>query len=380
MSSLPPSPTRFRGRNLWFQLHKWIGLLLFLAFIPVSASGSLLVWHDWLDEVVNPQRYAVSDSRAVLPTAPYLDAARAVLKPGDRLGAIEFPAEAGHPVTVTAFPEPNAKPAAGPPPRYQVWLDPADARVVDHADARAGLVRFLHVFHGSLMWPGWGRTIVGWLGVAMLISALTGLWLWLPTTARWLRGLRWNRGPLISGNLHHQVGIWIAIPLAILSFTGAYISFPSFFRSIEQSIASAPQKPSGPSPNRRARPVASTMLTADQAIAAARLAAPGDVATVRWPTETSGHWTVALSNGDTRTEVEVGDADGSASAKPSPPAGAARFMRQLHDGNGYNIVWQVIIFVGGLAPAVLGVTGVIMWLRTRAWRKRAAIRRTAATA
>jgi hypothetical protein len=37
----------------------------------------------------------------------------------------------------------------------------------------------------------------------------------------------------------------------------------------------------------------------------------------------------------------------------------------------------VIIFVGGLAPALLGITGVIMWLRTRNWRKRVAIRRAA---
>jgi uncharacterized iron-regulated membrane protein len=378
MSSLPPGRFFLRGRNLWFQLHKWLGLVLFLVLIPVSASGSLLVWHDWLDSVVNPQRYAVSDSRAVLPAARYLDAARTVLKRGDRLGAIEFPDEAGHPVIVTASPEPAGTAALGPPARYQVWLDPADARVVDHGGANRGLVRFLHVFHGSLLWPGWGRTIVGWLGVAMLISALTGLWLWLPTTARWLRGFRWNRGPLISGNLHHQVGIWIAMPLAILSFTGAYISFPTFFRSIEQSIAPAAEKQgSGPPPNRRVRPAASSRLSAEQAIAAARRAASGEVAAVRWPTETSAKWTIALASGEARSEVEVGDADGRASVAPPTRAGAARFMRQLHDGNGYNRVWQAIIFVGGLAPALLGITGVIMWLRTRSWRRRVAVRRAA---
>jgi uncharacterized iron-regulated membrane protein len=378
MSSARPNAIRLRGRNLWFQIHKWLGLALFIVLIPVSASGSLLVWHDWLDGVVNPQRYAVSDSRAILPAARYLDSARIVLKPGDRLAAIELPAEAGHPVMVTASPEPAGKAGAGPPLRYQVWLDPADARVVDHADGREGLVRFLHVFHGSLMWPGWGRTVVGWLGVAMLISALTGIWLWLPTTARWLRGFRWNRGPLTSGNLHHQVGIWIAVPLAILSFTGAYISFPSFFRGVEQSIApAAPKQSAGRPPNRRARPVESTRLSADQAIAAARQVAHGDGATVRWPTEASGKWTVALASGENRTEVEVGDADGNVAAVPPPSTGAARFMRQLHDGNGYNRVWQAIIFIAGLAPSLLGITGVIMWWRNRGWRGRVAARRVA---
>jgi uncharacterized iron-regulated membrane protein len=33
-------------------------------------------------------------------------------------------------------------------------------------------------------------------------------------------------------------------------------------------------------------------------------------------------------------------------------------------------LWQTIIFLAGLAPAVLGVTGFVMWLRRRA-RQRA---------
>jgi uncharacterized iron-regulated membrane protein len=31
-------------------------------------------------------------------------------------------------------------------------------------------------------------------------------------------------------------------------------------------------------------------------------------------------------------------------------------------------IWQIVIFLGGIAPAVLAVTGIVMWLRTRKWR------------
>ena len=58
-------------------------------------------------------------------------------------------------------------------------------------------------------------------------------------------------------------------------------------------------------------------------------------------------------------------------------------MRELHDGHSYNIIWQTVIFLAGLAPAILGITGVIMWIRTRDWRRRAGRKgnsqRTAAT-
>lgn len=42
-----------------------------------------------------------------------------------------------------------------------------------------------------------------------------------------------------------------------------------------------------------------------------------------------------------------------------------RVMRRVHDGTGMPLIWQIIIFVTGLLGPVLGITGVIMWLRGR---------------
>jgi len=352
------------GRSLWFQVHKWLGLALLAVLIPLGLSGSLLVWHDWTDSLVNPQRYAVSAERGRLSAEDYVRSARTVLEPTARVASLELPAAADKPILLTAAPPPAPGAAAtpGPPRRHQVWLDPATGRVLDHADSRTGLVRALHVFHGSLIIPAVGRTIVGWLGVAMLLSSLTGIWLWRPSIGGWLRGLRWRRGPGLSDNLHHQIGIWIAVPLAILSFTGAYISFPKFFGAIEGAFASAP--PRDAAPNRRAPPVASPASRADAVIAAAGSAGRGQIVSLRWPVEGSTDWTVSLEEAGKTAEFKVSDADRTVARSPGP-AGLARAMRQLHDGQGYNALWQTIVFLGGLAPAVLGITGVIMWLRGR---------------
>lgn len=37
-------------------------------------------------------------------------------------------------------------------------------------------------------------------------------------------------------------------------------------------------------------------------------------------------------------------------------------MRRIHDGTGTGALWHTIIFIGGLIPAALAVTGVLMWL------------------
>jgi uncharacterized iron-regulated membrane protein len=43
-------------------------------------------------------------------------------------------------------------------------------------------------------------------------------------------------------------------------------------------------------------------------------------------------------------------------------------MRRWHDGDGMGLGWQLIIFLGGIIPAILSVTGILMWWRSRKWR------------
>ena len=50
---------------------------------------------------------------------------------------------------------------------------------------------------------------------------------------------------------------------------------------------------------------------------------------------------------------------------PPQPETVARLMRRIHDGTGMGTFWQVIIFIGGIIPAVLAVTGIMMWLNMR---------------
>jgi uncharacterized iron-regulated membrane protein len=46
-------------------------------------------------------------------------------------------------------------------------------------------------------------------------------------------------------------------------------------------------------------------------------------------------------------------------------------MRRIHDGTGMGALWQTIIFLGGLIPALLAVTGLMMWLNARRSQARA---------
>ena len=351
-------------RALWLQVHKWIGLALAILIIPICLTGSALVWHDWLDARLEPQRHAALGP-AVLPVSAYATAAREALQSGERLSELRFSKD-GTPVVAIAT---KASESGGRPVRTQLWLDPRDASLIDRASGNSGLVQVIHVLHGSLMVPGWGRTIVGWVGALMVVSCLTGIWLWWPLSGTIASGLSWKRRNTTNANLHYLTGFWVLIPLAMLSFTGAWISFPKVFGQFESRPA-----PAGPSREQaiRARPLERPGLSVDAAVVAARPHATGALASVAWPTDQKAEWKIGFARKGGNAIVPVDDRTAGASPAPPPqPETLARAMRRWHDGTGMGPVWQIVIFLGGLIPALLSVTGIIIWWRARRPRQKA---------
>lgn len=364
-----PKSTKKQIRALWLQVHKWIGIVLAVLIIPISVTGSALVWHDWLDAQLEPQRHQVLGA-AALPPSAYAAAATTVLASDERLTSLRFNEES-KPVVAVA-----QKPSQGPrPERTNYWLDPRDASLIDQASASVGVVRVLHVLHGSMMIPGgWGRPVVGWVGVFMLISCLTGIWLWWPLSGGFRSGFKWKRRNTFNANLHYMTGFWILIPLAMLSATGAWISFPSVFSAFESGPARGPGGPGGGPGGGRGgppQPLIATQTPVDAAVAAAMPFASGALVSVGWPNDRDGEWTIQFATDSRPAEVKVADA-GAVASPPEPPRPEtlARTMRRWHDGTDMGIVWQVVIFAGGIIPALLSVTGLIIWWRARRARRR----------
>lgn len=360
--------TKIQMRNLWFQVHKWIGLILAILIIPLCVTGSALVWDEPVNRFFNPDRFATTGSATLAPET-YAAAAQAVLKPGERIASLRMPEQTGDPIVIAAAPQPTK--VQGPAPRTNVYLDPPTAKVLEVSNSRSGVVMVMHMIHGSFMIPGLGRQIVGWIGVAMLVSSFTGLWLWWPTVGKWVRGLRWRRHRNLDTNLHHLMGFWIALPLFVLSLTGAWISFPTFFGPMVGEGA----RSKGAGPDRaalaRAKPLEAPKTPLSAAVADAVALAPGEVRQVTWPTDLKVEWAITVKGKGKPANVTIDDAAGVAKLAKGPDrpqGGVARLMRQVHDGTDTGIVWQTIIFLGGLLPALLAITGVIMWWRARSWK------------
>jgi uncharacterized iron-regulated membrane protein len=369
-------------RRAWLEVHLWLGIGLLIPFLVLGVTGSLLIWHEDFERALEPQRYAVSSGPS-RPLAEQVRAAQTALGRDFIVNQVRPPEHEGEPTLVQA--RAKAKPPEGQRPATRTaWVDPASVLVLDTADPRAGVFGVMHNLHGSFMIPQTGRKIVGFMGWGMFVSALTGLWLWWPRNGAFFAGLAWRRSPRTTANLHHFAGFWLCIPLALLAFTGIYISFPIMSRSLvapmvgEQVEAQAPQAPGGGPP-----PLTHTNLTIDAAFAAAERALPdARVYSIALPArarEGNPSWRVTAApegaNAFTMMRtIQVDDETGRARiGRPaSEVQGVALVMRRLHDGVDLGPVWQTILFLAGWGPALFGFTGIIMWLRRR--KAKAALR------
>lgn len=379
-----------RLRRFWLDVHLWLGVGLFLVLVPLGVSGSFLVWHDQIDPILHPQRFEVSKGDTTLAASAYLDAARKAF--GDRatVTQLRMPEAPGKPVIASGRLKSPAPAPGQRPQSLTAWIDPATARVLDTANTRNEVINIMHRLHGSLLitTPGLGRKVVGWLGWAMSLSCVTGLWLWWPRGSRIAKGLRWRRSPSTMNNLHHMFGFWILVPLLLVSLTGVYISFPETSRKLfGVGEAAAPSgarekgqggRPGGPRGPNMAPPLASPNLPIDMAVAAALAEQPGGrLAAISLPTEgRRPSWRVqlALEGQKEPVSVQVSDEDGAirqgrgGAGGPGHQDPLSKWMRGTHDAQESKFIWQLIVFLTGIAPPLLGITGTVMWLRRRSRR------------
>ena len=364
------SRKRISPRSIWFQIHLWLGLTLGMIGIVVGLSGSILVFDHEIDEWLHPARYQVSGSRVAIPFAEYAERAAQALEGRAKPTGIRLPDGEDGPIIVFARP---ASPGSG---FLRVYLDASSGRVLDATEG-VDFIGWMHGFHENLMLREYsGREIVGFVGVAMLISSLSGIYLWWPPRRQWLKALGFRKGFGASRNLHYTFGFYGSLALALVSFTGMFLSFTDAGRAVVAAFGPlSPSPRSIQSPEGSGRPV-----SPDDAVDAALAYYPdAAVVGVQLPAGPRGVYRIMLREAgdesarpatavyvDPRLNAVLYRAD-----RATRTAGD-RFLtlqRVLHEGSWWGAIGRTVTFITGLLPAVLAITGLILYLRSRRRRR-----------
>ena len=215
-----------RIRTVFFWLHLAAGLTAGVVVFIMSATGVLLTFEKQLVYYADTRHISLTPppSAAALP----LDALLARVREGGL---------AGEPSAVAVRRDPAAPVALTIGQGVVAYADPYTGRLLGRGDA--GVRAF---FRGVTDWHRWlaatgdyrasGRAVTGAANLAFLFIVLSGAYLWIPRTWAWraVKQVIWFRGGLPGKardfNWHNTIGVWSAIPLAIVVASGVVISYP----------------------------------------------------------------------------------------------------------------------------------------------------------
>ena len=329
-----------KGRATVLRLHLAIALLAGAALLLVSASGAVLIFRPELDDAVFGGTVRVEPGGGSALLQALLEAGQA-RHPGLSPRALVLPEAARHPARLLLV-----GPAGD---GVDVLVDPASARVLGSRWIERSPLHALHALHTELYLGARGRLVVAGLGLLLVLQAATGLFLWWPFTRRLPRGFTIRRGRpwrVVGYDLHKVVGIVSLAFNVPVALTGALLALSA---GAEPARSSAPR----PADGRRA-------LTLDEIARRVEAILPGGpAASLR-----------IVPDG-----VEVRQRDGSV-ARVDRQSGAViivsdarrrgdrlwALVAPLHDGRFGGAASRWLYVAGGLTPAVLALTGLIIWL------------------
>ena len=356
------------------KLHKYAGLIAGLLLALTGVTGSLLVFHDTLDEWLTPQlRTQPAADPASLSAV--LAAAEAAL-PGKAARRLEPSPGPGRPHTVR-FDGPEGAP--GP---LQVSVSPADAEVLAVRQWGAYPTSWVYRLHYTLLAGTTGKYVVGVLGLVLMFFCLSGLYLWWPRKGRWRRALsvRTDKGPFrLNFDLHKAAGVYITPVLLVAAFSGVSLVFHGPVQALVG--AALPLEPV-PAPTLEARPDTGTRLNVDRIVAAGQSAFPeGALKRVDLPGDAQTPYRLSFNqpgeawshHGASRVWVDPRDGAVLATWDPLSVAAGSRFMGwqfPLHNGDALGLTGRWLVFLGGWLPALLFGTGLYLWWRKHQLRRR----------
>jgi uncharacterized iron-regulated membrane protein len=348
-------------------LHVWTGLALGALFCLMSLTGSVIVFRPMIEEMSRPAWTAKSDAR---PARVLTEAAVNVSRqwPQARIGSISFPTQSGAPI--------------------EFGLRTSDGgELRAFVDARSGEV--LGTF--TLPWLDWltdlhhhvqiesvGKKIVGFIGIFLVLSSLTGLLTWAFRAARWTRLLGTHRGStwqFTKYDLHRSIGVMGNALLLFVAGTGVIIAFPQTITVLLGGpvVAAAPYV-FHPGEGR---------MTLEEYVSAAQRALPGGaVRQLRIPPGADRPVTTRMwvpgdlrQRGSARVSLEPGTAQVLAVDEPADWPLSKTIVQAaspLHYGEWGGMAIRVLWALIGVIPAVLFVSGVMMWWAPFEARRRAA--------
>lgn len=369
-------PPRFRfclTRAVWLECHVYLALLFGLFFALMGLTGSLSVYREEIDALLNPD--LIVDQPRAEPLSLDKILAQVRKQHPNRHGAwtLEMPrTERG---TITAWFE---KPAESVDAYYaplMVAVNPYTGEVINGRFWGQTFTTWLLDLHTHLRMEASGRNIVAALAVLLTVSILSGLYLWWPGLARLSQAftLRHNAGLMrLLFDMHRLLGLASAGFLLLLAFTGFHLAYPALLETLTASSGMG-HGDAGPSVSSTSQPNDRPVTLSEAVLVARGLFPSSEVRRVTTPAGELGTYRInlrqrhELNQNHPFTNVWVDRWSGQIRSVNNPSQFSVgqiftTWQWPLHTGEALGNRGRLIWFFAGLAPLALWLSGLAHWL------------------
>lgn len=350
-------------RQFLLQSHLFAGLVVGWVLVVTSLAGAVMIFRPQLDPVVNPELFAVQADRTTrAPLDTLAQHARAQF-PEHKFNFVRFWADPARPAMIRAA---NSD---------QIYLDPWSGRVLGQQNRYRGLFGRAEDIHRFLgLGTTVGKHLVGAAVLVFVFMILSGLALWAPPAARLLQqALTWKfslRGRARLLHWHRTLGAYVGLIVLLSALTG----LPHAYDWYEHGIYRLTGSPVPEIPNVAAPPGASP-LPLEELWRRARARMPAfESAQVNFPRAGKAVeiWVVerGAPHPHARSYLHLDGYTGAVvSFEPHAESSLGHrvyyWALALHLGQAFGWPGQVLLLLAVLGVPVLAVTGVWSYLARR---------------
>lgn len=372
-----------RLRDVLSRLHRYVGLSLAGFLTLAGVSGSVIAFHEEIDAGLNPDFHFTASRGPALPPSTLAARIEAQL-PGAHVVYLALGVAAGRSADVRV---------SGGKGFDQVFADPATGKVLGKRQwgacclAPERIVPFLYRLHYTMALPStFGVLLMGSVALLWSFDCLVALALTLPKARPFWR--HWRQSWTIKHpagfyrrnfDLHRAGGLWLWLLLLILATSGVALNLPEqVFRPVVSLFSPLSPSYGQMAQARSARP-GEAPIGFDAALERALAHEPGRAVGIFHYHGLYGVG-IASAGGDGKSGpgpayVYLDDRDGRRVNTLSPRHGSIgdrviALQYPLHSGRIFGLWGRIAVALAGLAVAMLSVTGVIIWWKKTAGRRK----------
>lgn len=215
------------NKKMW-ALHNWVGLYAGIVIAVLSITGVVALFKIEIDEALNKDLFTVQPRSKRVDLTPLIDSLKTV-HGGKNLSYVRVHTGDTDSWSTMFFLRNSTLNIK----QWEIFMDPYTGKILGERDIYKSIGFFLRNIHVRLYDNLFGRQIVGLAGIALLISTITGFWIYGGFMKRQFFGaIRKKNLRIRMADYHKLIGITTLLFNLMIAITGAWLGLQGYLQPV----------------------------------------------------------------------------------------------------------------------------------------------------